>query len=264
MSSKTAKNVRFDDKRSVSSRASTGAASSSGSSYAEYSDHRYNIAALEEALRSTTKELDGWKKKANEFEDKLYKSQEEAKARIAGLKNSNENLQEELKELKPAREEIQELKKENARLQKRLEKYESKAAPSSPEGGSKPRRRESTTEKSTDRLKARFERTGGSTTSEASSSNPPSSSASRTTRGTRRLSTTERPLAAGEPPAYREGWGSSPAATNFPVSTTTMRDPSFSATPRSAGMPRGSVEYTTYAQVPAYPDGNCYYHPLPR
>ncbi|KAF3766406.1 hypothetical protein M406DRAFT_356330 [Cryphonectria parasitica EP155] len=289
MSTTSRKNVRWEDKdkRSGSSRASTTGGSSSGSSYSEYSDHRYNIAALEETLRTTVNELDQWKNKAAEAEQQIRKYQKETKeykSRVSALDQRVETLEDDKSELeksnKALRDEIKDLKDKYAKLQKKVNKSEAKTdSPSSPDTG-KPRRHESNSSKESDsdrhndRLKARFNRSPESTTSDSSSSKPPSSS--RATRGSRRLSINER-----QP--YLEEWGPggstaatqttapvSPSsrrtgnyiATNYPpIATGPIPSPTTATTPRSH---RPTVEYTTYANVPVYPeDGNYHPYPLP-
>lgn len=273
------KEVRWKDTHSGSSRASTvgGSSTSSGHSGSQYTPE-YNIGALEESLRSTVRELDDWKKKAKEAEVKLRMVEVESKAHITALEHAHKNLAEDKDDLEK---QFRDLKKENARLQRKLEKYESQSEPSSPDSG-KPRRsdskksRDSEADKHNDRLKERLNRTG-ETSSESTSSKPPSTSKSK-------HSSRRRASVSSERPPYLEGWGPggpsatplSPASSNsrrpqldhimtsMPAVSNTMQLPLYSSTPRSAVIPpmRPTVEYATYGPPPE--TGNYQFHPLPR
>lgn len=115
----TRRKVRWDDRRSGSSRASTVGGSSttssgySGTAYPDpYADQRYNIAALEETLRETVSELDESKNKVFEAEERLrkhQKEQKETKARVTALEHANTTLEDDKKDLQR---EIRALKKE--------------------------------------------------------------------------------------------------------------------------------------------------------
>lgn len=285
------KNVRWDDKRSGSSRASTvGGSSTTSSGYSgttypdQYTDQRYNIAALEDTLQKTVNELDVWKRQAIEAEEKLRKHQKESKetkARTIAIQNENETLRDAKadferdirslkKEIESLREDKKDLKEKNARLQKKVDKLDSGSEHSSPDSN-RPRRSESKRSKESDqneRLKERLNKhSGDSSNSEVSSSKPPSSS-----KGPHRSRRTSISSHHGEKP-YVESWGPKPTVTS-PTSpntsvprqsdnyTTSNYPLSPSAVPRSAGLTRPTVEYT-YPTSPYYEDGNYHAHPLP-
>lgn len=300
MSDTRRKNVRFDDKRSGSSRSSTvGGSSTTSSGYSgtahsvrsthsdQYADQRYNIAALEDSLQSTINELDGWKNKAIDAEERLRKHQEESKARTKALQHSNDELSEDKKGLEKEvrdlskendslREDKKELKEKVSKLQRKIEKLESQSEPSSPDSG-KPRRRESKRSKESeqqDRLKERLNKhSGESPVSEISSSKPPSSS--KTPHKTRRMSTSSHH---GENP-YVEKWGPPVPNITIPASPNTSNirradnyvaapgypvpSPASASIPRSVGITRPSVEYTYTPNSGYREDGNYHAHPLP-
>lgn len=308
MSDNRKKSVRFDDRRSGSSRASTSGGSSTASSYSstvypeQYSDPRYNIAALEETVRLTLAELDAWKRKAEDAEAKLYKQQTEAKAHIAALEQSNSILEDDKKELErevsTLRTQVEKLKEKNARLQKKLDRVDNQSEPSSPDGNisnhsnsGKPRRSESKrskekdkadeSDKQSERLKTRLNRRAEDGSSTGSTSKPPSSS--KMPHRPRRPSTSSHH---GSEQPYSDGWGpskptlivnTSPSSRRaehqyvtaprdgYSVASATIQSPAFSATPRSAGMVRGSVEYEyPHSSAPFFrEDGNYHPYPLP-
>lgn len=287
--------VRWEtDKRSGSSRASTvGGSSTTSSGYsgtASYEDPRYNIAALQQTLEETVSDLDHWKNKAIDAEEKLLKCQKEQKeteARVSALTHANATLGDDNKELqrqvralkrdnikdlerevKSLGEEIEslevdkkELKEKNARLQKKLDKLDSRSEPSSPDN-SKPRRSDSKRSKEAEqnaRLKDRLNKhSGDSLNGETVPSKPPSSS--KTPHRSRRTSTS------GERP-YVENWGPiSPntGSTRRPDNYIAMNgypSTSVSSTPRSM---RPSVEIPYHTST-FHEDGNyhLHHHPLP-
>lgn len=285
---KAPKAVRWGDPHSGSSRASTvgGSSTSSGHSGSQYTAE-YNVGALEESLRSTVRELDHWKKKAEEAEDERKKSENLFNARIKALEHSEKTLTQHTsdleKELRDLKREFDTAMKDNSKLQKKLEKYESQSEPSSPDSA-KPRRsdskrsKESETDKHNDRLKERFNR-ASEAAGETTSSRPPPSSSSRS-----KHSSGRRVSVSSERPPHLEGWGPGGASAtptssttssskrlppdyivpNMPVATSSMPPPVFSSTSRSTVVPsmRPTVEYTTYGQP--YETGNYQFHPLPR
>ncbi|CAN8103333.1 unnamed protein product [Discula destructiva] len=278
-----AKGVRFEDARSASSRASTtgGSSTSSGHSGSQYSPE-YNVGALEETLRKTVQELDGWKKKALEAEDaaeRSRKSEESNKARIKALELSEKTLQGQLRDLQK---DFEAMKKENSRSRK-PDKHATQSPPSSPDTG-KPRRSDSKRSKDTEadqqneRLKERMNRSGDSS-SENSSTKPPSSSKSHRSSG-RRLSVSSSHT---ERPHYSEGRRSAAAVSptgsrrpeylvaSAPPVITHIQSPVYATTPRNTGIPVQSplimlpgVEYSAYSE-PYLPDNGSYQaYPLPR
>lgn len=277
----TQRKVRFGDDKS--SRSSTLGGSSTSSSHSgrsfpdEYTDARYNIAALQDSLTRTVQQLDASRDEAHKYKEEASS----AKARVSALENFIATLKNDVKELQQQLESSQEdndkLKKKNESLKKKLRDQESQSeGPSSPDSA-KPRRSGSKKSKQSDaddidRLKERFDRssTTGSSTSGSTHSKPPSSSkatVSRHRRASVSSSSTERPA------PYVEAYGSSKprAMPPSPVSPTSsrrvsqypsgadyyvphMQDPMYS---RNIDMQRGSVV------VPLYEDGNYHLHPLP-
>lgn len=254
--------VKFDERRSGSVRApstvggssTTSSGYSSGTAYPEpgYGDQRYNIAALEQSMQKTVTELDDWRTRALDLEDKLRKHENQTKARISALEVSVDTLQEankdfernnkslkkeveslredrkddrkdlerEVKSLKKELESLKadkkELKEKNARLQKKLDKLDSHSEPSSPDS-SRPRRSGSDSKRSkeddqTARLKDRLNKHSSDGSNSDISTSKPPSSSKPPSRG-------RRPSASGERP-YIENWGPGPTAT-MPVSPNT-------------------------------------------
>lgn len=300
MSDTRRKNVRFDDQRSKSSRASTvggSSTTSSGRSEAahsvhsahsdQYADQRYNIAALEDTLQRTINELDDWKNRAIKAEELLRKNQEEFKARSKALQHSIDELREDkkfleketkefTKEIDSLQDDKKDLREKNSRLQRKIEKLDSQSEPSSPDS-SKPRRHESKRSKESEqkeRLKERLNKhSGESSNSEISSSVPPS--IPRTPhRTTRRMSTSthhaEKPYVEKSGPKPKITIPESPNPSSFrradnyvATSGYPVQSPASGAIPRSAGMVRPSVEYSYPPNTGYREDGNYHAHPLP-
>lgn len=286
--------VRFDS-GSGSSRASTvgGSSTSSGHSGSQYTTH-YNVNALEESMRVTVAEMDAWKRKALEAE----KSNNILSAQNRGLENSVESLQDAQKDsaqqIRELKAEVESLNKDKAKLARKLEKYETRSPPSSPDGSKPHRSGSKRSPKDTDadthnaRLKERFNRTGD-TSSEGSSSKPPSSSkapAPHRSGSVRRqsFSSATSPHAERGPAAYDGVYGpaspvspgggssrrpeyvASPHPHHHHMAAAAPYPAQMYATPRSAAMPM-PVQYA-YASpyVAGYPaeTGNYQPHPLPR
>lgn len=296
MSANTTRKVRFGDDKS--SRASTVGGSSTSSSHSgsypdQYTDARYNIAALQDSLNKTIQEHDAWREEAltKKEEAQAYKEEaSSAKARVTALKNSvatlendRKDLERQIKELKQQfgtlQDENDKLKKENKSLKKKVRDQDAHQsdAPSSPDSanaklrrsGSKKSKQVDADELDKDRLKERFDRSPPSSTISGSThSKPPSSSKgpSRHRRTSISSSSTERPSS-----LYVEPYGSGapramPSSPVVPTSSRRtsqyppdyhMQEPAYPPVPRTVGMQRGTVE------VPLYEDGNYHFHPLP-
>lgn len=287
--------VRFDS-GSGSSRTSTvgGSSTSSGHSGSQYTPE-YNIGALQRSLQATLVEMDGWKNRATESEKREVADQ----ARIKGLELYKEELDDTNAELQKK---VLDLTKENSRMSRKLEKYEARSPPSSPDG-SKPRRSDSkSSPKHTDanthnaHLKERFTRNVDSSSEGSTSkpSKPPSSSkaqpAPHRSGSVRRqsISSASSPHAERGPSAYDHGYGSAspvspssgPRRTEYIVAspppphyhhhqqqqmmaTTPYPAQMYATTPRTA-VPMQYVHGPSYVGAYGAETGNYQPHPLPR
>lgn len=195
---KAPKTVKFYDSRSESSRASTVGSSSTASSHSgSHYSSEYHIYATQDALQSTMLELDKWKKKTLEADEKLHESQVQIKALELLNKRLEDDNNDLVKDFQGLKKEVDSMKKIESKLLKKIEKYEGSQS------------KDVAADKQNARLKERFNRTSD-TPSEANSSKPPSSSRT----GSRRRSISS---------PYIETWG--PTAPGIPVVSNSRERP---------------------------------------
>lgn len=284
---------------------STTGSNYSGTAYPDhYTDPLYEQQALKQALEATVNQVDEWKQKAQDIERQLTKKLRQADANLQAVTSRCDNLEDEKKDLSrdkkklrdtnkslearltALQDENEDLRSNNERLHKKLREFEAQPATTPSPKSSKPHRTESKRSKESDidqqkdRLKGRFERS--ETSSDGSSTRRSSSKAPRSSRRMSHVSYGERPYVEPMGPAAARPTVAIPTSPNvvspgrrfdgpIAISKTGQpaisqyQDPTYSSTPRSAGMERPTVFYKydgAMSPSAGYETGNYYPHPL--